>query len=211
MAKVLYIIAHPGKEEKSFSLSVGRAFLEGYKKLHPQDTITEYNLYKDGIPLIDGAVLSGWTALQLGKGFDSLTPDEAGKIGQLSKICDQFVESDKYIFISPMWNFGAPPLLKAYIDAIVVAGKTFNFTEAGPVGLLKNKKGIHIQASGGFYSEGPLSGLDHSTTHLKSVLGFLGVADMQTLYVEGTAQFPDKADEFKQKAVAIAQELVKTF
>ncbi|PNB70901.1 FMN-dependent NADH-azoreductase, partial [Pseudomonas sp. FW305-BF6] len=75
-------------------------------------------------------------------------------------IVTQFVEADKYVFVTPMWNFSFPPVMKSYIDAVCVAGKTFKYTENGPQGLLGGKKALHIQASGGVYSEGPAAGME---------------------------------------------------
>ena len=66
------------------------------------------------------------------------------KIERLAEILDEFLSADKYVFVSPMWNLSFPPVLKAYIDAITVAGKTFKYTAEGPQGLLTDKKVLHI-------------------------------------------------------------------
>ncbi|MFP3821738.1 NAD(P)H-dependent oxidoreductase, partial [Bacillus sp. SIMBA_008] len=91
--------------------------------------------------------------------FDTLSAEEQAKVARLNELSDQFVSADKYVFVSPLWNFSFPPVLKAYIDSVAVAGKTFKYTEQGPVGLLTDKKALHIQARGGYYSEGPAAEL----------------------------------------------------
>jgi len=205
MAKVLYITANPKSEDQSYSLRVGREFIENYMKSHPQDTVTELNLYRENIPLIDYDVFTGWGILQKGGDFKSLTPQQQAKIGRMSEIVDQFVEHDKYIFVTPTWNFGFPPMVKAYLDAIVVAGKTFRFTEAGSIGLLQNKKLLHINASGGTFSEGPLAHLDYNVRYLHDLVGFMGITDYSRLWIEGIAKDPSKADEILAPVMAEAR------
>ncbi|QXJ36800.1 FMN-dependent NADH-azoreductase 2 [Parageobacillus caldoxylosilyticus] len=79
MAKLLYITANPKREEESYSLSVGRAFLNAYKQQHPQDEIVELDLYRTDIPFIDTDVLNGWGKLQQGQAFEQLSEEEKQK------------------------------------------------------------------------------------------------------------------------------------
>ncbi|MGE7876410.1 NAD(P)H-dependent oxidoreductase [Peribacillus muralis] len=74
-----------------------------------------------------------------------------------------------------MWNWGLPPHLKTFIDSDVLVGRTFHYTENGPVGHLKGKKAIHIQVSGGTYSREPYTKMDHSHPYLKQVLIIVGM------------------------------------
>jgi FMN-dependent NADH-azoreductase len=211
MAKVLYITANPKTEAQSFSLSVGRAFLNAYKQQNPQDEVVELDLYKTNIPYIDADVFSGWGKLQQGTAFEQLSADEKAKVARLNELVDQFVSADKYVFVTPMWNFSFPPLMKAYIDAICVAGKTFKYTENGPLGLLSGKKAVHIQARGGIYSEGPAKEVEFGDRYLKAVLGFIGITDVQSVIAEGMAAFPNEAEGIKEKAIKQAQEVAKSF
>src|SRR5699024_3735453 len=71
-----------------------------------------------------------------------------GKVKRLEELSNQFVNADKYVFVTPFWNFSFPPVMKAYLDSVSVAGKTFKYTAEGPVGLLPDKKALHIQARG---------------------------------------------------------------
>jgi FMN-dependent NADH-azoreductase len=211
MATLLYITAHPHDESVSFSMATGEAFRKAYKEAHPNDEVIHLDLYRAAIPHIDNDVFSGWGKLAQGTGFAELSAEEQRKIGRLTELVDQFVKADKYVFVSPMWNFSFPPVLKAYIDSISVAGKTFKYTEQGPVGLLNGKKALHIQASGGIYSEGPGAGMEMGFRYLKTVMGFLGVQDINSLFVEGMGAMPDKAQEIKAQAILRAQELAKSF
>lgn len=166
MAKVLYITAHPHDETVSYSMATAKAFIESYKEANPSDEVVHIDLYKENIPHIDADVFAGWGKLQSGAGFDTLSAEEQAKVARLNELSDQFVSADKYVFVSPLWNFSFPPVLKAYIDSVAVAGKTFKYTEQGPVGLLTDKKALHIQARGGYYSEGPAAELEASTVTL---------------------------------------------
>jgi FMN-dependent NADH-azoreductase len=211
MATVLYITAHPLDETKSFSMAAGKAFIEEYRENHPNDEVIYLDLYKQHIPQIDADVLRGWEKLRAGSSFEQLSDDEQKKVGRLAELVDQFVAADKYVFVTPMWNFSFPPVFKAYIDSICAAGKTFNYTEEGPVGLLTDKKALHIQARGGIYSEGPAAEMEMGHRYLAAIMKFLGVPSFEGLFVEGHNQYPDRAQAIKEEAIARARELAKTF
>jgi FMN-dependent NADH-azoreductase len=121
------------------------------------------------------------------------------------------VGADKYVFVSPMWNLSIPPRLKAFIDTIMIAGKTFKYTENGPVGLLTGRKAVHIQARGGIYSEGPGVDMEFGDRYLRAVLAFIGITDVETIAVEGMAFMPEKAQEIQEKAIVQAKEVAKRF
>ncbi|KMR64078.1 FMN-dependent NADH-azoreductase, partial [Staphylococcus aureus] len=72
-----------------------------------------------------------------------------------------------------------------YLDSVSVAGKTFKYTAEGPVGLLPDKKALHIQARGGYYSEGPAAELEMGDRYIKQMMGFYGITDVDSLIVEG--------------------------
>lgn len=211
VAQVLFITANPKPAEQSFGLSVANEFLNVYRQENPNDEIVHLDLFKMDVPNIDGVVLSAWGKLQAGTPFEELTADEMEKVSRLNQIVDQFVAADKYIFVTPMWNLSIPPVMKSYIDAIMVAGKTFKYTEQGPVGLLSDKKAVHIQARGGVYSEGPAKEVEFGDRYIQSVLAFVGVPSVQSIIVEGMAQDPSQAEAIKAKAIERAKEVAKSF
>ncbi|MBB6673358.1 FMN-dependent NADH-azoreductase [Cohnella nanjingensis] len=208
MAKVLYISANPGNEKTSFSLAVGRRFLDAYKAINPEDEVVELDLYKMSIPLIDSDIVSGWEALQSGVPFPSLNDASRQKIAALNELTAQFVGADKYIFVSPMWNLSLPPMMKAYIDTAVVAGKTYQYTPEGPVGLLGGKKGIHINARGRVY-DGDLARLEFGDSYLRTIMRFIGVEMLDSVVVQGTALAPDQAEEIKRQAFRLSEDAAK--
>jgi FMN-dependent NADH-azoreductase len=88
----------------------------------------------------------------------------------------------------PMYNFSVPAQLKNWIDAISRAGVTFRYTELGPEGLLKGKKAVVVQTRGGIHRNSPTDSL---TPYLQTILGFLGITDVQFVYAEGLSMGPD--------------------
>jgi FMN-dependent NADH-azoreductase len=212
MAKVLYVTVNPKPVELSFGLRLGETFLKEYQQHSPEDTIERLDLYKEDIPFIDGMVLGAW-----GKAAQQqeLNDEEKRVLGRMNELLDQFIAADKVIFVTPMWNLSYPPMLKAYIDNIVIAGKTFKYTEQGPQGLLGGKRVMHIEARGGVYSEGPATGLQFTDQYLRAIMGFMGITDYSHIFVEGMAATPDKADEIlaaaEEKARKAAAEFAKDY
>jgi len=201
MTTLLYINAHPLEAHESMSLAASERFLEVYRDANPDHEIVRLPLYRADVPALDADILRGWGALRAGTPFEELPAEARRKIARLGEIVDQFLAADKYVFVSPMWNFSYPPALKAYLDAICAAGKTFRYTPEGPVGLATGRKAIHIQASGGIYSDGPAANADFGHLHLRSVLNFIGVANVVRLGVEGHNQFPDRLSDIRAEAV----------
>jgi FMN-dependent NADH-azoreductase len=110
-----------------------------------------------------------------------------------------------------MWNLSCPPMVKAYVDgAVVVQGKTFAYTEKGPVPLLKGKgkKALILEASGGQYERTSMAEHTAASIYLKGMLNFVGIEDVEVITAEGMSQTPDKRDAIidaaNSKAVAFA-------
>ncbi|MFH7407533.1 NAD(P)H-dependent oxidoreductase, partial [Pseudomonas syringae group genomosp. 7] len=92
-----------------------------YKEHNSSDEVVHIDLYKENIPHIDADVFSGWGKLQSGS---ELSSHEQEKVNRLAELSEQFVGADKYVFVTPMWNFSFPPVMKAYLDSVAVAGKS---------------------------------------------------------------------------------------
>ena len=92
---------------------------------------------------------------------------------------------------SPMHNFGISSQLKAWFDTIIRAGKTFQYSEKGPVGLLKGKRAIGIESRGGVYTTGPAMAFNHQEPHLRTFLGFIGVTAVMFIHAEGLDMGPE--------------------
>jgi FMN-dependent NADH-azoreductase len=121
------------------------------------------------------------------------------------QLVSQFLAADVVVIGAPMYNFSVPSQLKAWIDRIAQAGRTFKYTEQGAVGLAGGKTVIVASSRGGVYSTNPaLSFLDHQESYLKAVFGFFGITDLRFVRAEGVNLGADaKADAIAQATVQI--------
>jgi FMN-dependent NADH-azoreductase len=204
--KVLYINSNPKPLDQSFGLRLGRHFLNELSNLNDNIEVETVNLYEENIPLIDADVLDAWGKLAAGL---ELSPSQAEKTARMNEILEQFLSADMYVFNTPMWNLSYPPMLKAYIDNVVMAGKTFKYTENGPQGLLGEKTAVHIQSRGGVYSEGPAKSFEFTNGYLQGVMAFIGITDYYHVYTEGMAAAPDRAEDILNAARETASELAQ--
>ena len=112
-----------------------------------------------------------------------------------TSVIDEFLAADTVVIGAPMYNFTLPTQLKAWIDRIVLAGKTFRYTENGPEGLAKGKRVIIALARGGFYNQGsPAAALEHLESYLRGVFNFIGV-EPEFVAADGLAISPEQRKE----------------
>ncbi|HJP68549.1 MAG TPA: NAD(P)H-dependent oxidoreductase [Sphingomicrobium sp.] len=112
-----------------------------------------------------------------------------------SSVLDEFLAADTIVIGAPMYNFTLPTQLKAWIDRIVVAGKTFRYTETVPEGLAGGKRVIIALARGGIYSgTSPAAALEHLETYLKGVFNFIGI-EPEFVIAEGLNLGPDRREQ----------------
>lgn len=120
----------------------------------------------------------------------SRDPDGLGQ-----SLLDEFLAADVIVIGAPMYNFGIPSQLKAWIDRIAVPGRTFRYGENGPEGLAGGKKVIIASARGGLYGVGTAGAVaDFQEPYLRTVLGFLGVTDIEFVRAEGVGLGPEQKD-----------------
>jgi FMN-dependent NADH-azoreductase len=110
------------------------------------------------------------------------TAEQAARVALDDALITQLQAADHVVLGVPMYNFGIPIQLKAWIDAIARGGVTFRYTENGPEGLLKGKKVYVALARGGLYRDTPA---DSQVPYLKTVLAFLGITEVEFFYAEG--------------------------
>ena len=198
MSKVLYIKANIKNEGESRTFKVSDSFVEEYKRNNPEDEIITLDLYKENIDFL--------RADDLGKLFGP--KDEESKNNSILKYAYQFAAADKYIIAAPMWNLSFPAILKAYIDYVSVSGITFKYTAEGPVGLLKNKKAVHIVSRGGAYDNSPYEMGDR---YLRTILGFFGIKDIETIAIDNLDVIGVNVEEKVEEGIEKATSLAKKF
>jgi len=208
MAKVLFIKANSRPIEQAVSVKLYYSFLENYKESHPEDEITELDLFEENLPYYNTDMINGM--FKLARELE-LTSAEQEATTLVNKYLNQFLEADKVVFAFPLWNFTVPAVLHTYMDYLAQAGKTFKYTPEGPVGLLLNKKVALLNARGGVYSEGPAQATEMAVNYVNTMLGFWGVKDITSVIIEGHNQYPDQAEEIIQKGLDDAANVAKEF
>ena len=180
----------------SVSRQLSSEIVARQKSLHPGLQVVSRDLAADPALHLTGAHLAAW--------HGAATEDATMNADLLkgNAYLDELFAADVLVFGAPMYNLSIPTPLKAWIDRIAVAGKTFRYTASGPEGLLKNKKAFIASARGGVYSAGsPAAALEHQESYLIGLLAFLGVTDVTVVRAEGIALGPDA------KAASVARAL----
>jgi FMN-dependent NADH-azoreductase len=115
----------------------------------------------------------------------------------------EFLDSDVIVMGAPMYNFSVPSTLKAWIDRVAVAGRTFRYTENGPEGLAKGKRLVIASGRGGIYGDN--SPADFQEAYLRQVFGFLGITEIEFVRAEGVAYSPQHRTDAIEGAKAAIQ------
>ena len=187
--------------EKSISRKVALDFLNAWRGTHRGARVTVRDT--NAIPHLSGDTLQAL-----------MSPAETGKTDQHQglALADQLIAeleaADTIIIAAPMYNFTIPSPLKAWIDHIARAGRTFRYTASGPEGLLKSKKVFVIASRGGLYAEGPGKAMDFHEPYLRAMFGFLGLTDVTFIHAEGQGISPESAAQGLRRAREAIAKLV---
>jgi FMN-dependent NADH-azoreductase len=171
------------RREGANSTKVANSVVERLKAAHPAATVTLRDLAVTPHPVLDEAALGA-----LFTPAEQRTPEQAARVALDDALIAEIQAHDTIVLGVPMYNFGVPVQLKAWIDAIARAGTTFRYTATGPEGLLKGKTVYVALARGGLYRD---TANDSQVPYLKAVLGFLGLTDVRFIYAEGLAMGPE--------------------
>jgi len=198
--KLLHIIATP-REEESRTLKVSEAFLEEFRKKHPDWVIDELNLAKTTLPSLSQRRVDGKYMLLSGK---NLFGEMKELWNEIVTEIERFKTADLYLVTTPMWNFSIPYTLKHYIDIIVQPKYLFQYKEDGTTeGLVKGKKMVVAASRGGQYQPG--SSYDFQETYLRTIFGFIGIEDISFLIAEPM----DMGQELREKKLEQVSEAAK--
>ena len=203
MAKLLYVEASPRKE-RSHSIAVAREFLDAYKRQNPHDEIETLDLWSADLPSFDGDTIDAKYAILHG---EEHTPAQAAAWKRIVDTFEHFNSADRYLFSTPMWNFGVPYRLKQLIDVITQPGLAFSYSpEEGYNGLVTGKPAVAILARGGVYTaETGMASYDVQKPYFELWLRFIGFTRVQTILIEGTLVDPETANRSRGDAIAAAR------
>jgi FMN-dependent NADH-azoreductase len=190
MPALLHIDSSP--RAASVSSRLAAAFARRWQEQNPTGTVIHHNTTLEKIPYIDEAAIEAFFTPT-----DVLTPAQKQLLVYSDKLVDELLAADVIVLGVPMWNLGIPASLKAWIDMIVRAERTFAFTEQGIKPLLAPGKKVYVvSARGGTYPDGtPAKAFDQQEPYLRSILGFLGLRSIEFIYAENQSQGPEAAAE----------------
>ncbi|MDG3145457.1 NAD(P)H-dependent oxidoreductase [Streptococcus suis] len=193
MATVLIVKAHPLDPQKSYALRALEEFETRFASLHPEDRIEIVDVFEDQIPTLDKPLLEAMAAAKKG---EEIASEQAERLERYNALTQQFLSADKIVVVNPLWNLNVPSQLVSWINTINVAGLTFKYGPEGSIGLIKDKKLLHIQSNGGVYA-----GQDPAAQYIKSIFEFLGFKDIQQVFIEGQSADPSQAQAIFEEAM----------
>jgi len=180
--KTILLINSSPRGAQSASRALSLYLLERLKAQTGPLNVVERDLSTTPLPFLD---------LPLLQALDTPEPQRSPEQHQLLSLSDSLVDellaADWLVLGAPMWNFSSPASVKAWIDLVARAGRTFNYSEAGPQGLVPDKPAFLIKSSGGVFSEGPAKALDFQEPYLKAFLNFIGLKQVTFIRAEGLA------------------------
>jgi FMN-dependent NADH-azoreductase len=173
--------------DQSVTRDLSAAIVAHWREHFPAATVEYRDLDVDPVPHLTGR--------SLGRTDPALAARD-------DQVLQQFLDADVIVVGAPMYNFGIPSTLKAWIDRIAIRGKTFRYTEQGPEGLAAGKRVIVASGRGGIHSGAPT---DFQEPYLRQVFGFLGIADVEFVRAEGVAYSPQHRTDALEGAKAAIQ------
>ena len=190
MKSILFVNSSPRGSE-SLSYKVARGLVTDLVSRHANVSVVLRDLVQNPPPHLGQALLAGMSSAP-----EQRTQEQKDAVALSDVLVDELSSADILVIAAPMHNFGVPSTLKAWIDHVARAGRTFRYGPGGPQGLLVGKRAILVLARGGIYSEGPAKALDFQEPYLRAVLRFLGITDVEVVHVEGVGMSsigPEKA------------------
>ncbi|MCK1721083.1 NAD(P)H-dependent oxidoreductase [Bradyrhizobium sp. 141] len=185
----------------SVSRQVSAAIVDRLRQATPSLEVVYRDLTQSPLAHLSGSHLA---AAQGAPAPAELGPDLAASKAAL----EEFLAADIVVIGAPMYNFTIPSQLKAWIDRVLVAGKTFSYGANGPQGLAGGKRVILAISRGGYYgAETPYAALEHLETYLRGVFGFMGIQNPEFIAADGIQVGPEHREKSLASALAAATSL----
>ena len=186
-------VSASGRHANSVSRMLTRDLIDAIDSQHDQTTIRQRDL-ADGIELVD----ESWIAANFTDAADR-SDAQRERLAQSDTLVAELKQADVIVIGAPIYNFGVPAALKAWVDMIARARLTFRYTENGPEGLLQGKKAYIVIASGGVPVDSPV---DFATPYLRQALRFVGVNDIEVIAADQLNQDADAAINSARSQIA---------
>jgi len=195
MATLLHVDSS-ARRSASVSRQLSASLVAHWQRHFPNGRVIVRDLAASPLPHV--------TEVQVGAYFtpaEQRTDEQKQTLVLSDQLVDELLEADTIVIGAPMYNFSVPSSLKSWIDHVARVGRTFGYTDKGPVGLATGKRVFVALSSGGIYSEGAARAADFESGYLKQALGFIGLTDVQIIAAEGVAL----GEELAKQAIAKAE------
>lgn len=174
----------------SISRQLTHSFINQWQRIYPETEVVYRDLHAQAINHLSQKILAG----------------EIREETELStQLISEFLSAEVLVIGAPMYNFTVPSQLKAWIDRIVVAGKTFKYVDGKVQGLATGKQAYILSSRGGFYNDESMISFDHQETYLTSILNFIGINDITFIRAEGV----NLNEEIRAQAIHQAEKTIK--
>ncbi|ORE86930.1 Flavodoxin-like fold subfamily protein [Oceanococcus atlanticus] len=174
------------------SSQLANQFVRQWQASHPDSAVVTRDLASEPVPHLDAQRFSAFLAAP-----EARSAEQQAIVDYSDALIRELQQADVIVMGLPLYNFGVPSQLKAYIDHVARNGVTFRYTENGPEGLLRNKKVYVFAARGGLYAGTPL---DTQSDYIRHFLAFIGIDDVEFVYAEGLNISADAKDAALNKA-----------
>ena len=198
--KTLLCLDSSPRAERSHSRQLTAYYSQAWQAAHPDGTVVHRELGITPVPFVSEDWIAGAYSDPAGH-----TPEQQAAISVSNELVDELFAADELLIGAPMYNFGVPASLKAWIDQVVRVGRTFEYPSYQ--GLVTGKRATVITARGGAgYGPGEaMAHLDAEVPYLKQILGFIGITDVAVIYADNTAG----ADEVRESSLAKAKSKIE--
>ncbi|MBI3286251.1 MAG: FMN-dependent NADH-azoreductase [Burkholderiales bacterium] len=198
METLLHIDTSP-RIAGSVSRQLTASFVARWRGEHPGGRVIVRDLAATVLPHVSEALIGAYYTPA-----DQRSAEQGATIALSDQLVDEVLAADVIVIGAPMHNFGVTSSLKAWVDHVARVGRTFKYTELGPVGLVNGKRAVVVIARGGIFSEGPYQAFDFQTPYIKGVLGFIGITDVELVLAEGLSL----SEEGANQAIARCEDLI---
>lgn len=171
------------------STALAEKFVGAWREVSQDLEVVERDVTSNPVPHLDGERIGA-----LFSAPEQRTPEQQAVVDFADALLEEVTNADAIVLAVPMYNFGIPSQLKAWLDHLARAGVSFKYTDTGPVGLLKDKPVYILAARGGVYHA---AGQDFQAPFLRQFFGLLGITNLEFIYAEGL----NMGDEAKEKAL----------
>ncbi|WP_416886005.1 FMN-dependent NADH-azoreductase [Marinospirillum sp.] len=184
---------------QSVSRDLTQKIVAQLQQQHPQAEVIYRDLIAQPVAHLDAEILTASATAEAER-----SPRQQQELALTETLLEEIFAADVLVIGAPLYNFSLPTQLKAWIDRITQAGRTFQYTAEGPEGLLKGKKAFIASAQGGLYSEGAAAAMEHQESYLRVLLAFIGIEEVHLIRAAGLNMPEHREAGLRQAAEAIA-------